>query len=189
MARPLEFDRNEALERAMTVFWRQGYTATTLDDLTAAMKIKRQSLYNSFGDKRSLYLESLRYYRTLQQRGLLACLDQPAVKEGFKTLFALIVTEAVSDPDCKGCMVVNAMTELAAADPVVGDITGNAERENEAIFAEAVRRGQARGEIAPNKDPEALAAFLYNAVIGLRVRKPDKTNLERVVKLTLAALD
>ncbi len=192
MARPLEFDRQKALEDAMTVFWRQGYEKASLDDLTAAMNIKRQSLYNSFGDKHSLYLEALKHYRALQGEGLLACLNQPSVREGFEKLFSLIVTEAVTDPECKGCMVVNAMTELAAIDPAVSEITYNAERENEAVFAEVVRLGQANGEISLDKDPEALAAFLYNAVIGLRVRArttPDKTNLKRVVNLTLAALD
>ena len=192
MARPLEFDRRKALEAAMTVFWQRGYEATTLDDLTAAMKIKRQSLYNSFGDKHSLYLEALRYYRTSQGEGMLACLNQPSVKEGFEKLFGLIITEAVADPECKGCMIVNAMTELAAADPVVGNLVDNAGAENEAVFAEAIRRGQARGEIPPDKDPQALAAFLYNTVLGLRVRArktPARANLEPIVKMTLAALD
>ena len=193
MARPLEFDRNEVLEEAMTVFWRQGFEATTVDDLTGAMKIKRQSLYNAFGDKHSLYMEALRHYRTLRGESMLACLTGDGhVKEGFGRLFRSIVNEAVADPECKGCMVVNAMTELAAVDPEVGRVVEAAEAENEAVFAEAIRRAQARGEIDTAKDPQALAAFLYNAVIGLRVRarkQPNKISLENVVEVTLAALD
>lgn len=193
MARPLKFDRAEALHEAMTVFWRQGYEATTLDDLTEAMKIKRQSLYNSFGDKHSLYLEALQHYRDLRGQSMLACLSEKrSVKEGFRHLFSCIINEAVDDPECKGCMVVNAMTELAAADLAVGKVVHHAEQANEAVFSEAVRRGQERGEIEPSKNPQALAAFLYNAVIGLRVRareNPDKATFESIMEVTLAALD
>ena len=193
MARPLEFNRNKALEEAMTVFWRQGFEATTVDDLTGAMKIKRQSLYNAFGDKHSLYMEALKLYRILRGENMLACLTgNHSVKEGFERLFRSIIDEAVDDPECKGCMVVNAMTELAAADLEVGKVVEVAEAENEAVFAEAVRQAQARGEIDAAKDPQALAAFLYNTVIGLRVRarkQPNKTSLENIVEVTLAALD
>ncbi|MEA2965178.1 MAG: TetR/AcrR family transcriptional regulator, transcriptional repressor for nem operon, partial [Alphaproteobacteria bacterium] len=59
MARPREFDRDEALERAMSVFWSKGFAATSTSDLVEAMQIGRQSMYDSFGDKRALYLEAL----------------------------------------------------------------------------------------------------------------------------------
>ena len=65
VARPREFDREEALERATGVFWARGYASTSTDDLLRAMGIGRQSLYNAFQDKRALYLEALeRYQRT-----------------------------------------------------------------------------------------------------------------------------
>jgi len=60
--RPTEFDRNTALERAMVLFWRQGYEATSLSDLLGEMGIGRQSLYNAFGDKQALFIEAARHY-------------------------------------------------------------------------------------------------------------------------------
>src|SRR5260221_5887730 len=63
MARPREFDRDEVLERAMSVFWSKGFTATSTSDLVEAMQIGRQSMYDSFGDKRALYLEALAHYQ------------------------------------------------------------------------------------------------------------------------------
>ena len=63
MVRPREFDRDEVLERAMSVFWSKGFTATSTSDLVEAMKIGRQSMYDSFGDKRALYLEALAQYQ------------------------------------------------------------------------------------------------------------------------------
>ena len=65
MVRPREFDRDAALDRAMQVFWAKGFAATSTEDLVAAMGIGRQSLYNAFGDKRRLYLESLEAYQQL----------------------------------------------------------------------------------------------------------------------------
>ena len=62
MARPREFDRDAAVERAMSVFWRKGYAATSTDDLLRAMKIGRQSMHDTFGDKRRLYVEALKRY-------------------------------------------------------------------------------------------------------------------------------
>jgi AcrR family transcriptional regulator len=64
MSRPKEFDRAEALTAAKAVFWKKGYDATTTDDLRHAMSIGRQSLYDSFGGKRPLYLEVLQRYNT-----------------------------------------------------------------------------------------------------------------------------
>ena len=63
MARPREFDRDGAVERAMSVFWRKGYAATSTDDLLRAMNIGRQSMYDTFGDKHRLYLEALEKYQ------------------------------------------------------------------------------------------------------------------------------
>src|SRR5260370_35780377 len=63
MARPREFDREAAVERAMSVFWRKGYAATSTDDLLRAMHIGRQSMYDTFGDKYRLYLEALERYQ------------------------------------------------------------------------------------------------------------------------------
>jgi TetR/AcrR family transcriptional regulator, transcriptional repressor for nem operon len=63
MVRPKEFDRDVAVERAMSVFWSKGYAATSTDDLLQAMQIGRQSMYDTFGDKRRLYVEALERYQ------------------------------------------------------------------------------------------------------------------------------
>src|SRR5260370_22128135 len=78
MARPREFDREEALERATGVFWAKGYASTSTDDLLTAMGIGRQSLYNAFQDKRALYLETLERYQRTTTAGHLQRLNSAA---------------------------------------------------------------------------------------------------------------
>jgi TetR/AcrR family transcriptional regulator, transcriptional repressor for nem operon len=74
MPRPKEFDRNAAVERAMSVFWLKGYAATSTDDLLRAMKIGRQSMYDTFGDKWRLYVEALERYQQESIAGNINCL-------------------------------------------------------------------------------------------------------------------
>lgn len=193
MARPRKFKQDDALEKAMHVFWQKGYEATSLDDLTAAMGIKRQSVYNSFGDKHALYMQSLERYRAARRASMREYLTgQGTLKEGFRRLFNHIVNDAVEDPEHKGCMVVNAMAELAGADPQVRKLVETAETENETVFAEVIEAAQAKGELSRDKNSKALAAFLYNGVIGLRVRarkNVDKSTLVQIVEVTLAVLE
>lgn len=168
MPRPLAFDPAEALERATDVFWKQGFEATSLDDLTAAMRINRPSLYNRFGDKHSLYMQALKHYAERHGRAVMQGLEQSkTVRAGFEQLFeAVTCTESA----CWGCLLVNAATERAQAHPDVQRFVNLAAEENERVFAEALRSGQRRGEINRSKDPEALAKLLYNGVLALRVR-------------------
>ena len=78
MARPREFDREMALQRATDVFWAKGYASTSTEDLVAAMGIGRQSLYNAFGDKRSLYVDALDGYQLASSFGHVRRLNAPA---------------------------------------------------------------------------------------------------------------
>ena len=193
MPRPQTFERNDVLEKAMHVFWSQGYEATSIEDLAQATGLARQSMYNTFGGKHAFFLETLALYQELQGQKMLGVLTRSrSVKEGFRRLFETIVDEAVSETGCRGCMMVNTVTELAAHDAEVKRFADAAEATKEVVFADAVRRGQERGEISPAKDPEVLAKFLYNAVLGLRVRAtrtPEREGLDAIVEMTLGVLE
>ena len=190
MPRPLAFNPSDALERATEVFWRQGFEATSLDDLTLAMGINRPSLYNTFGDKRSLYLQSLKHYRERHGAAMVRELSgAESVRAGFQRVFTAM---AQAERACWGCLVVNAATELASELQEVRDFVNSAATENERAFAESIRSGQERGEVSAAKNPEALAKLLYNGMIAIRVRArggaPEAELLENV-ELTLSLLD
>ena len=193
MPRPRTFESKDVLNKAMEVFWARGYEATSVEDLVNATGLVRQSMYNTFGNKHDFYIAALEHYQELLGARMLYALEQaPGVKEGFRRLFNQIVDDAVSDTTRRGCMMVNAATELASRDAAVLELTSKAEADKERVFAELIRQAQARGEIAREKNPEALAKFLYNTVLGLRVRatrKPTRAELEPIVEASLSLLD
>jgi TetR/AcrR family transcriptional regulator, transcriptional repressor for nem operon len=117
MARPREFDREEALERATGVFWAKGYASTSTDDLLTAMGIGRQSLYNAFLDKRALYLEALERYQRTSTAGHLRRLNGAASPvAGVKALLLGLISDN-DDTRALGCMGVGAICEFGATDP------------------------------------------------------------------------
>src|ERR1700726_688126 len=111
MARPREFDRDGAVERAMSVFWRKGYAATSTDDLLRAMNIGRQSLYDTFGDKHRLYLEALQRYNAGNVADHIARLhSSPSPATALHNMLLAMATQAPEQRKL-GCMGINAICE------------------------------------------------------------------------------
>lgn len=167
--RPREFDRGEALEAAMRAFWAAGYERTGLPDLQAAMGIGRQSLYNAFGDKRTLFLEALDHYGTTQFRWLHAQLAAPG--SGLANIRAVLESwvDAVSAPGFTGCLVCNSAIEFGR-DPEVTAITERHNRAIEESFRAALNRAVGDGEWPAGSDVGALAQFLANLGQGLALQ-------------------
>src|SRR5229473_2674978 len=116
MARPKEFDRDVAVARAMSVFWSKGYAATSTDDLLQAMKIGRQSMYDTFGGKRRLYIEALERYQRESVAGHIKRLR--SIASPLAAIEALLIGVISSDRSTreKGCMGVGAICEFGNAD-------------------------------------------------------------------------
>src|SRR5258708_20829123 len=115
MARPKEFDRGIAVERAMSVFWSKGYAATSTDDLLEAMKIGRQSMYDTFGDKRRLYVEALRGYQLESVAGHIKRLRSTASPlAGIEPLGARVISSDRTTL-AKGCMGSRAISHFMHA--------------------------------------------------------------------------
>src|ERR1700749_792118 len=114
MARHKEFARDEALHRAMEVFWSRGYEAASVGDLVKHMGINRQSLYDTFGDKHSLYLQALDRYREVEGGKLFELLESSgSVRGALRRLFEGVVECSLGGGERRGCFVGNAMSEMA----------------------------------------------------------------------------
>ena len=142
MARSKEFDPKRALAKAMSVFWRLGYEGTSLEALMQEMGIAKQSLYYTFGDKRSLYLKALAYYRDQTNGEMKRMLEEiPSVKDGFAKLLYGMAAETREQHE-RGCLLLSANLQRDPKDAFVTDFLRDNQSRVEAIFGEALRRAQ-----------------------------------------------
>jgi TetR/AcrR family transcriptional regulator, transcriptional repressor for nem operon len=180
--RPREFDMNAALDQAIRVFREQGYTATSIPDLIAAMGLASGSIYKAFRDKRAVFLASLDRYNVLrgEQLAAVARSAKPA-RERLRDVLAFYVESARGVEGRRGCMVVGSAVELALSDREVAARVGASLARNEAFFADLIRQGQTDKSIPGRIDPEETARVMIYLTQGLRVvgksgRPPPETS-------------
>lgn len=192
MGRPKQFDPDTAVERAMSVFWRKGYAATTPQDLVDEIGIGKGSLYHAFGSKHALFERALTRYRESQTAWLAELLDHPgSARDRLRGALEALVELDLGDEDRRGCMAVNTAAELAPADKETADAVRKMFARTEGAFRAVVEEGQRAGEIDGGRDAGAVAAWLLATVIGMRVMAKtaeDATQLGRVVDAAMAAL-
>ena len=176
----------------MNVFWRFGYEHTSLDLLMREMGIARQSLYDTFGDKRGLYLQALTQYRDRDHARLRTLFAfGRSVKEAFGKILLGMSGESREEHE-RGCLLLSANMERDAKDKVIAEFLLDNQLKTEAIFTEALRRAQASGELSSQEDPTALARFFVATIQGMRAMAKLNSNrqaLEQVARLALSALD
>jgi TetR/AcrR family transcriptional regulator, transcriptional repressor for nem operon len=192
MARPKEFDQDVVLNRAMELFWDQGYQATSMDNLVEHLGIGRASLYATFGSKHELFLKALDSYIQARVTSLTEVLSQPGpVLPAIRKVVMLFLKRA-SDLDRPGCMVVNTAAELATSDPQAGRYVQRTWMALESTLASALARARAQGELAPDRDPHAMASFLLVFIQGMLVvgkGDPDPDRLKSAAEQALNLLN
>jgi AcrR family transcriptional regulator len=169
MARTKVFDPAAALEAAMRVFWEQGYEGTSTDDLLCAMGIGRQSLYDTFGDKKQLYLAVLAHYTDTGGADLRRRLAAGPSPLAALDTFLRQLAGADAALRARGCLSVNAVAEFGQADADVHALIERSQRLTETIFAEVLARARQAGELAAGIDPPAAAHFIHTAIRGMRI--------------------
>jgi len=193
MARHKEFDVDAALDKAMTLFWRQGYERTSLDKLLKHMEIGRASFYNAFGDKHALFMRVLqRYQQQYNQVVIIDTLQHAASGlEGIQAVFEKVIDFLSSDSGQKGCMIVNSLIEIAPDDETVAAYVSEITQCGEDAFYDALRQAQQGGEISQEIDCRAMARFLMATIRGMRVTgrtTHDKRIFEDIATVALSTL-
>jgi len=193
MARPREFDEGTVLDAAMGCFWQDGYEATSVRDLAARMGITSTSLYNAFGDKRSLFRKVLERYAECSTRARIARLESTlAPKQAVRAFLTAIVERSLDDRDRRGCLLVNSALEVAPHDPELGAAVADRLGEIEAFFRRSISAAQTEGSVPPDRDPKDIARLLLGVTLGVRVlarSQPSRALLEGVARPALALLD
>jgi len=192
MARPAEFERTDVLEKAMNVFWRTGYSATSITDIVNATKLKPGSLYGAFQSKRGLFLEVIDTYSIRSiERVTLSMNESESPIKGIERFFQRFCDELEKDHIGKGCLMVNTMLELATEDDEIRERISQYLDQVEQHFYQAIILAQQLNQIDKRRDPADLATYLMTNIWGLRVlssKRPEHRKYESVVNNILISL-
>jgi TetR/AcrR family transcriptional repressor of nem operon len=184
-----QFDRDKVLDRAMTLFWRRGYEATSIEELVAATRINRGSLYATFGNKRSLFLAILERYWEQVGTAMMSALDHPDPRRAIELMLESII-KRTSDPRWpRGCLNTNTALECpGVGDEISRKIAEGLGRQESAIYG-VLRRAQAEGSLDPAQDARALARLFLGVAQGMNVvnkATADPTMLKDMVSAVMS---
>ena len=180
------------MDKAMNLFWQKGYNATSAQDLVSTLGISRSSLYDTYGDKHTLFVKALRQYRKERIDPVIKEVDSAEDAEAYiRNFFELVKTQALSENSSIGCFMVNSAVEMAPVDTEVAKIANSIMHDTENAVTRAIQKGQDGGVFTTQYPAQSLARFVVNAINGLRVTvkfDADQKMFEDIVNVCLAAL-
>lgn len=183
MARSKEFEEKEVLDKAMRLFWEQGYEKTSMTELVEHMGIHRRSLYDTFGDKHSLFLKAMDRFDDKIIAALAGGVKRSkTASEALQFIFSFMIDGDEDSP--AGCLMVNSAVELAARDVEVDNKSTKAFTTAEQLLREIILWGQRDGEFTSTYNAEELAEYLHNVWIGLRVMARTSASREKLHRIT-----
>lgn len=192
MPRHKEFEPEEALEKAMGVFWRQGYFDTSVDDLVKQVGVSRYGLYATFGNKHGLFLATLDRYRDTFISQLLADLETPnSSLEQIHDYFSFLTKICKTERGKWGCFMCNTATELASQDEQVSEKINNYLQRLTQAFRQALTNAQQQNQISSNINVDDYGKYLTGVTLGLCVYARAQVNPETIksyVRVALAAM-
>jgi TetR/AcrR family transcriptional repressor of nem operon len=191
MPRPATFNVETILDRAMLLFWTQGYAGTSIQDLVDETELFRGSLYHAFGDKRSLYIHSLhRYGRLALQQTFRVWNPEESVLNNVRAILMQVV-DAPEAERRRGNMVCNCIVEVVPHDPEIASVVEGIVCEFKQTFQSLIESAQQAGAFDAHANATALARYLVSSTQGLCVTAKGGASREElldIVEVTLAAV-
>jgi TetR/AcrR family transcriptional repressor of nem operon len=176
MARIKEFCREQALEDSMALFWTQGYTATSIQQLLKVMNLSRSSMYSEFGNKHNLFVEALTLYRHLSKEliNTISSAKNPveAIQKFYEVGFIRIDKKIL----CRGCLFVNTILELSNVDDELASLAIKYFNEIEEALKNCFKKCVINGTLHKDQDPVKLANYFITLSKGMRVVVRQKEN-------------
>jgi AcrR family transcriptional regulator len=191
--RPRAYEPEVALGKALDLFRKDGFAATSLDELSAATGMNRPSLYAAFGDKRELYIKSYARYRADARAAMVEIFrGELPIRERLARIYAAALDIYVADvSEPQGCFTVMTATSEAVADSEIRAMVLDGFAELDRAFASCFRRAKEQGELPPSADPAVLAqlasATIHTIAIRSRARVPRK-ELEAIANGAIAVM-
>jgi TetR/AcrR family transcriptional repressor of nem operon len=192
LSRPREFDPNDTLDRVMHVFWRRGYTATSIDDIVREVGVNRASLYKTFGDKHALFVAALEHYSAKHLGSLKQLLQTPQrAIDGIRDVIETFARISSDDAGTIGCLLGAATLELLPHDSEVSRIVSRCYAARRREFVRALNVAKQQGDLASTVDVPATAAYLVTYLQGMRMMgkaRQTRVAVQRSSRIAYAAL-
>ncbi|WP_198780729.1 MULTISPECIES: TetR/AcrR family transcriptional regulator [Shewanella] len=189
VGRPRAFDTNDALAKALEVFWRKGFEGTSLTDLTQAMGINKPSLYAAFGNKEQLFLKAIELYEQRPCAFFYPALEQ---KTAYQVVESMLLGAASSLADTshpQGCLIVQGALTCSEAGEAIKETLINRRRDGELALCERLQRAKDEGDLPETADPLLLARYIGTVLQGMAVQATNgicSQELHQVAELVLA---
>ena len=189
MARHKEFNRDKALDSALATFRKNGFGATTTDDLRLAMGIGRQSFYDTFKGKRETYLEALRKYNSDRVHGYFEIFRQSG--SPLKALEGMLTSISVESPKDRAlsCLGVSSICEFGSSDAEISSINGAAASSIKSVLEKLILEAKNINEIRSSLDPKKTAFYLLSVFSGMRVSARAGASPEELNAIAAIAID
>lgn len=188
--RPLSFDKEQVLDAAVQVFWKNGYEGASLSELTQAMGITPPSLYAKFGNKHELFLQAIdRYVATITSAQIVPLTEMSDIKQGISEYFGEIIRCISSQDWPSGCMVVSVAGEASERDELVRSKVINLLEEAEAFIAHRITEVARTDQSIQVEDPQKLARMIAAVGQGLAMRARGGASKEALQELANDFLD
>jgi len=192
IGRPQEFDHDVVLDKAMQLFWRHGYEATSLSDLTGNMGLSKSSFYQAFGNKHELFLLCIERYQQKTASEMRQDLQHcPSGYAFIKQMLTRVSGEKSELANPRGSMVTNTATEFAQTDTAVAKSVRQGLKVFRKMFRQAIVKGQLDGSVSSRRSPGELADYLLTSMSGLRTlvkAGTPATTLQKSVNLVLESI-
>ncbi len=193
MARVKEFNEAEALDRAVQLFWKKGFTDTSMDDLVNETGVSRYGIYGTFGNKQEFFKAVLSRYWEFLKHELQRELRKPdASLPEIKTYLGKLIKMVSSKRGSLGCLVCNTATEITPHDDDARKAVHECFDDLARVFKAALENAKAKGEVAKTMDTEATATYLTGVLQGVSVMARAQWGIKRIeqfIKIALKTLD
>ncbi|MFK5949611.1 MAG: TetR/AcrR family transcriptional regulator [Methylococcales bacterium] len=193
MARPQTFNQDMVLDSAMQLFWRNGFTNTSVKDITRVTKLQPGSIYGAFKNKRNLFLLSLDYYfENLYSAVNCILQSEEAPLKKIRQFFDFLLSQKNEDKELKSCLLVNTLLEIPPDDLEINERVSFMFQKIEQEFCKVLQQAQQNGSLITGGRPESIAKMLMSGIFGLQVynrMKPDHDALVQIVNNLLVNLE
>lgn len=168
--RPRQFNTEEALDKALHVFWEKGYEGASLPDLTEAMGINRPSLYAAFGNKEELFRKALDRYIELKKKHMEEILSEPTAKKAVQKLLYGIADGSACTESPKGCLLVQGALSCGDEAQAIKQELANRRAATESVLRRRFERSIAEGDLPPTASASDLARYVSAVMQGMAVQ-------------------